>query len=84
MAVTAVSVTACLPPTSVYGPPPDATAPSEQDTTAFETFREETESTTLSEDIETQIESIIESTYDPENEINEDVYGPPEWFDNGN
>ena len=67
-ALAAASFSACINrPTAVYGPPPDV--PSSN-------VSSEDSSTVSSED-----SSTVSSSFEPEENIAETVYGPPEWFE---
>lgn len=82
MAATGAFLSACFPQPNVYGPPPDLPDPDQTDTSAYETFLDETDSSTLAEEIDTQIESILETeSFTVSSEITEGVYGPPSAFD---
>ena len=69
-----------------YGPPPDSVAPSSEikvyDTSQNESSEITTDETTTTTTTTTASKkTTTETEFDPNDNLNEDVYGPPEWFD---
>ncbi|WP_028511096.1 hypothetical protein [Ruminococcus sp. NK3A76] len=70
-----------------YGPPPDSVAPSSEikvyDNSQNESSEITTDETTTTTTTTTTAakKTTTETEFDPNDNLNEDVYGPPEWFD---
>ena len=78
----AAAISACgMPTPNVYGPVPSETVESTEEVTSETTTAETTVAETgVEETAETTINETTDN-YKPEDNLEEAVYGPPEWFE---